>query len=183
MKPEVLFPPARVDEALEILGKEIHEEFRHGPAPLIVGIQSGGLNVARRLKTLLGNLGLPAPRIGSVDTTLYRDDIHRLSLDKSLLPTDLPVSVEDAAILLVDDVIYTGRSARAAMDALFFLGRPKKIRLAVLVDRGHRELPIQPDYRGFSIKTRYEDEIQVTWDGLKGQVKLIPHPHKETPRE
>jgi len=178
MATEVLYRPEQVDEVLETMGRDIHAEFRKEPSFIIVGIQSGGLNVAQRLKALLDRFGSQAIHLGSVDTTLYRDDIHRLLPGKGLLPMDLPVSVEDATILLVDDVIYTGRSARAAMDALFCLGRPKKIRLAVLVDRGHRELPIQPDFRGITLETRYEDDVNVTWEGLSGQVELIRAPER-----
>ncbi len=173
METEILYAPQQVDAALEAMTREIHGAFSAESSFIIVGIQSGGLNVARRLKAHLEDLGSPETHLGSVDTTLYRDDIHRLFPGKSLLPMDLPVTVEDAAILLVDDVIFTGRSARAAMDALFCLGRPRLIRLAVLVDRGHRELPIQPDYRGFTVQTRYEDEVRVTWRELTGRVELF----------
>jgi pyrimidine operon attenuation protein/uracil phosphoribosyltransferase len=173
MAPAILFNSEQVESALKVMGAKIHEEFKQETSFLIVGIQSGGLNVAKHLKTILEDLGTKGGLLGSVDTTLYRDDLHRISPGKGLMPMDLPASVEEAAILLVDDVIYTGRSARAAMDALFCLGRPRKIRLAVLVDRGHRELPVQPDYQGFNIKTAYEDEVNVTWEGLIGQVELL----------
>lgn len=180
MSSKVLYTPKQVDKTLEAMARGIYAEFQEEPSFLIVGIQSGGLNVATRLKAILEQLGAHEVHLGSVDTTLYRDDIHHLLPDKGLLPMELPASVEDAAILLVDDVIFTGRSARAAMDALFCLGRPRKIRLAVLVDRGHRELPIQPDYCGKTVKTDYEDDVQVTWEGLSGQVELI---RKSTSKE
>jgi len=172
MEPEILFTSSRVDEAIRTMVMQIREEFQRESSFLIVGIQSGGLNVAKRLRTVLEGFGMSSIYLGSVDTTLYRDDINRLLPAKGLLPMEMPVSVEDAAILLVDDVIFTGRSARAAMDAIFFLGRPRKIRLAVLVDRGHRELPIQPEYAGFRIETDYNDEVNVLWKDLEGRVEI-----------
>ena len=108
-----------------------------------------------------------------MDTTLYRDDLHRISFAKGLLPMEIPTSVEDTAVLLVDDVIFTGRSTRAAMDALFCLGRPSSIKLCVLVDRGHRELPIHPDFTGIKMETAYDETVSVQWQGLEGTVKLV----------
>jgi len=172
MEPEILFTSSRVDEAIRTMVMQIREEFQRESSFLVVGIQSGGLNVAKRLKTAFERFGMSSIYLGSVDTTLYRDDINRLLPAKGLLPMEMPVSVEDAAILLVDDVIFTGRSVRAAMDAIFFLGRPRKIRLAVLVDRGHRELPIQPEYTGFRIETDYNDEVNVLWKDLEGRVEI-----------
>lgn len=173
MPPEVLFSPREVDEAIEAMTGKIRKAFKDETSWVIVGIQSGGLNVAKRLQKALEQAGTGNIYLGSVDTTLYRDDINRLIPGKGLLPMEMPVSVEDAAILLVDDVIFTGRSARAAMDALFFLGRPKVIRLAVLVDRGHRELPVQPDFTGLRIDTRYNDKVVVSWEDLQGRVEIV----------
>lgn len=170
---EVLFPAPKVDEAIEKMAELISKEFRMEASFVIVGIQSGGLNVAKRLKKSLEKFGMGAIHLGSVDTTMYRDDINRLLPAKGLLPMEMPVSVDDAAILLVDDVIFTGRSARAAMDALFFLGRPRKVRLAVLVDRGNRELPVQPDFTGLRIDTLYDDKVVVSWEGLEGKVEIV----------
>ncbi len=173
MAPEILFQSPQVDQAIDSMAGDIQRSFGNLSSLIIVGIQSGGLAVARRLRKALQQTGSHLPLIGTVDTTLYRDDIHRLLPAKGLLPMEIPADVEDAEILLVDDVIFTGRSTRAAMDALFCLGRPRLIRLAVLVDRGHRELPIQPDFAGLTIETRYEDEVIVAWDGSAGRVEII----------
>lgn len=173
METEVLFTSSQVNEAIKAMVMQIREEFKREPSFLVVGIQSGGLNVAKRLKTAFERFGMRSIYLGSVDTTLYRDDINRLLPAKGLLPMEIPVSVEDMAILLVDDVIFTGRSVRAAMDALFFLGRPRKVRLAVLVDRGHRELPIQPEYVGFRVETDYNDKVNMSWKGLEGRVEIV----------
>ncbi len=172
MPPRVLFTESRVKQALQDMGQAVRHLFEGEQTFLIVGIQSGGMMVARHLREVTALAGFEHIPIGSVDTTLYRDDIHKLGPEKGLLPMEIPVSVEDAAILLVDDVIFTGRSARAAMDALFCLGRPRVIRLAVLVDRGHRELPIQPDIVGFEVSTDYGDEVVVSWNNQGGKVAL-----------
>ena len=172
MPTRVLFTESQVDQALQAMGEAVQHLFEREETFLIVGIQSGGMMVARRLQEAATQAGFKHIPMGSVDTTLYRDDIHKLTPEKGLLPMEIPVSVEDAAILLVDDVIFTGRSARAAMDALFCLGRPRVVRLAVLVDRGHRELPIQPDIVGFRISTDYNDDVVVSWNNQGGKVEL-----------
>jgi len=173
MAPDILFHPPQVDKAIDTMAEEIRRVFESVSSLMVVGIQSGGLAVAQRLREALRQAGSEPPLVGTVDTTLYRDDIHRLMPEKGLLPMEIPADVEDAEILLVDDVIFTGRSTRAAMDALFCLGRPRLIRLAVLVDRGHRELPIQPDFTGLKVETQYADEVIVSWNGLEGRVEII----------
>ncbi len=173
MAKETLCLPDQVSQILSEIGGEIYDEFKGDKFPIVVGIQSGGMRVARCLEEVFLEMGVERVVVGSVDTTLYRDDIHRLLPSKGLLPMELPVSIEDEAILLVDDVIFTGRSARAAMDALFCLGRPRLVRLAVLVDRGHRELPIQPDYCGFVVETSYRDTVEVMWGDLGGEIIVV----------
>ncbi len=180
MEAEVLFSPTQVDKVIQSMAEEAWKLCKDEKPLLIVGIQSGGLIVARTLREALESRGMKGMVLGSVDTTLYRDDVHRLMPEKGLLPMEIPISVEDTAILLVDDVIFTGRSARAAMDALFCLGRPKRIRLAVLVDRGHRELPIQPDVTGVKILTAYGDDVKVTWTARRGKIEIIHGDRGET---
>jgi len=173
MPEKTLFDSEKVHKAILKLGGEIEAAYREVPALLVIGVQSGGVNVARLLKDCLEEKYKGEIILGSVDTTLYRDDLSRISFAKGLLPMEIPVSVEDTAVLLVDDVIFTGRSARAAMDALFCLGRPANIKLCVLVDRGHRELPIHPDFTGIKIETDYNEMVSVQWQGLEGTVKLV----------
>ena len=173
MPEKVLFDAAVTHEAILKLGDEIAVVYREVPALLVVGVQSGGVNVAHLLKKSLEGRYKGKIILGSVDTTLYRDDLNRISYAKGLLPMEIPTSVEDTAVLLVDDVIFTGRSARAAMDALFCLGRPANIKLCVLVDRGHRELPIHPDFTGIKVETAYDETVSVQWQGLEGVVKLV----------
>ena len=125
---------------------------RHGSNKEIalIGIRTGGAFLAARLRKTLIESGVPAPPLGILDITLYRDDWTRISSIPIVGKTELPFSIDDKLLILVDDVLYTGRTIRAAMDALMDYGRPKKIELAILADRGseNRELPIAPDYKG-----------------------------------
>lgn len=136
-----------------------------GDAPrwALVGIRDGGSPLADALAAQLTGRTRCAPRRGDVDITLYRDDLYT-GLEKPVLgETDLPFEVSGCGIVLVDDVLFTGRTVRAAMDELLDYGRPAFIRLAVLVDRGHRELPIAPDFCGMSLSTALEDRVRVDW--------------------
>ena len=120
--------------------------------------------------------------VGALDISLYRDDLSSLEQQPAVQHTDIPVDIDDKSIVLVDDVLYTGRSIRAAMDALIDLGRPRSIQLAVLVDRGHRELPIRADYVGKNIPSSRDEEIQVQLvetDGTDGVV-IIKNSQGET---
>jgi pyrimidine operon attenuation protein/uracil phosphoribosyltransferase len=137
-------------------------EASHGTGDLVlVGIVSQGDVLARRLCEHIQRVEGVVVRNGRLDITLYRDDISRSGASTALKPTEIPFSIKDATVVLVDDVLYTGRTVRAAMDALMDIGRPRAIQLAVLVDRGHRELPIQPDYVGQVMHTRPDEEIEV----------------------
>ncbi len=127
----------------------------------LVGIQTRGDFLAKRLADQIRkieNVDLP---VGSMDINMYRDDWTKISHQPTVRPSDIPFSVDDMDIILVDDVLFTGRTIRAAMDALMDFGRPSRIELAILVDRGHRELPIQADFKGTSINTEPGDMITV----------------------
>jgi pyrimidine operon attenuation protein/uracil phosphoribosyltransferase len=126
-----------------------------------VGIQTGGAYLAERIhRNIQQILNISIP-IGSVNIALYRDDWTKISYQPILQGTNITFSIDDKHVLLIDDVIYTGRTVRAAMDALFDIGRPGQIELAVLVDRGHRELPIQPDYCGKVLQTKRSQTVNV----------------------
>jgi pyrimidine operon attenuation protein/uracil phosphoribosyltransferase len=130
---------------------------RNGQAELaIVGIRTGGLFLAHRLQKLLGS----AP-LGAIDIALYRDDVLGHAPRPVLGPTELPFEIEGRTIVLVDDVLFTGRTVRAALDALVDYGRPRAVQLAVLVDRGCRELPIQPDFAGLVVETTVKERVRV----------------------
>ena len=150
-----------IDKALARMAHQIIErnEDLHGLA--LVGILSGGVPLAARIGERIRAAEGVRPQLGSLDITLYRDDWSRLSYSPIVRPTEMPFSVDDMTVVLVDDVIFTGRTARAALDALLDLGRPRKVELAVLVDRGLRELPIQPNYTGLVLPTDPQEHVNV----------------------
>ena len=175
---------ARILEAGDLarmLRRLAHEllEANHGADDLVlVGIQTRGLPLAKRLASLIAEIEGTEVPTGALDTTLYRDDIGRRQ-PKSLHPTDVPVDLSGRTVVLVDDVLYTGRTIRAALDALNEFGRPGRIRLVVLVDRGHRELPIRADHVGKNLPTAYGDRIRVLVAELDGEDAVIAEPGAE----
>lgn len=139
----------------------------------IVGIQRRGAVLARRMSKIIHNLtGRDIP-VGSLDITLYRDDLSRISYQPILRNTDIPFSIDDKHLLLVDDVLYTGRTVRAALDALLDLGRPGKIELVVLIDRGHRELPVQANYVGRKISTSPSQMVELRVGEMDGREEVV----------
>ena len=161
MPEKVLMSPLDMERALTRVAHEIVERNSGAQDIVLVGMQTRGFPLAKRLAATIKNLEEIAVPIGSLDITLYRDDISSLEIKPVLHRTDIPYDITDKNVVLVDDVFYTGRSIRAAMDAIMDLGRPKTIQLAVLVDRGHRELPIRADYVGKNIPTSRQEEIKV----------------------
>ena len=132
-----------------------------GASPCIVGIQTRGVFLGRRIAELLKQKYRMNVLVGSLDITLYRDDVGEIGKQPLVKETNIPFEVEGKTILLVDDVLYTGRTIRAALDALLELGRPRLIRLAAVVDREGRELPIQADYCGMKMKVGAREEVQL----------------------
>ncbi len=153
---------AAVDRTLRRMATEIIEDLAPGGAVVLVGIREGGIPLARRLAALIAeNNGGVRPPIGEVDITLYRDDLYT-GFEKPVLgETRMPFRVDGARMVLVDDVLFTGRTVRAALDEIMDYGRPHLLRLAVLIDRGHRELPIQADYVGRRLQTELADRVDV----------------------
>jgi pyrimidine operon attenuation protein / uracil phosphoribosyltransferase len=146
------------------LARIAHEilERNHSPEDMVlVGLHTRGVPLAERLAANIAAFENTSVPVGSLDISLYRDDIHQLYPKPEVKRTVIPTNIDDKAVVLVDDVLFTGRSIRAAMDALIDLGRPKSIQLAVLVDRGHRELPIRPDYIGKNLPSALHEDIQV----------------------
>jgi pyrimidine operon attenuation protein/uracil phosphoribosyltransferase len=161
MSERTLMSAEDIQRALVRIAHEIVERNKGARDLVLVGMQTRGVPLAKRLSaTIKGLEGINVP-VGSLDISLYRDDLSSLSLKPTVHRTDIPVDITDKQAILVDDVFYTGRSIRAAMDALIDLGRPQSIQLAVLVDRGHRELPIRADYVGKNIPTSKNEEIKV----------------------
>jgi pyrimidine operon attenuation protein/uracil phosphoribosyltransferase len=131
----------------------------------LVGVRTGGAFLAQRLCALMSDPkeshASPPPLLGAVDISLYRDDVFHGLPKPEIGPTELPAAIEGQTIILVDDVLYTGRTIRAAMDVLADYGRPRSVQLAALVDRGRRELPIQPDYVGIQVQTTASESVRV----------------------
>src|SRR5688572_6815634 len=153
----------RMSRALTRMAHEILERNRGLDELALVGIRTRGVPIARRLARSLREINGDDVPTGALDITLYRDDLmrHAVAPQPVVRRTEIPFSIDDRKILLVDDVLYTGRTIRAALDALIDFGRPRAIQLIVLVDRGHRELPIKADYVGKSLPTSPEESVQV----------------------
>jgi pyrimidine operon attenuation protein/uracil phosphoribosyltransferase len=158
-----------IDGALTKMAREIVDRARQAPrdaqtpsALVLVGIRTAGVPLAARLARAIEKLGHPAPALGAIDITLYRDDAATALPRPEVGVTEIPgATLEGRRVVLVDDVLFTGRTIRAALDALMDYGRPRTVELAVLVDRGHRELPIQPDYAGQVLDTELGEEVRV----------------------
>ena len=152
---------AGVERCLRRLASEIVDACDPDVPLALVGIRSGGMPLAHRLAALVGQAEGKEPSLGAIDITLYRDDLYSGLEKPSFGETVLPFGIDGYGIVLVDDVLFTGRTVRAAMGELHDYGRPRWIRLAVLVDRGHRELPIQADFVGRKIESAHEDRVVV----------------------
>jgi pyrimidine operon attenuation protein/uracil phosphoribosyltransferase len=170
--PKELFNKKDIDRALTRMAHEIIEKNKGIDRLCLVGIQRGGVYLARRLSSKIKEIEKKEIPVGSLDIALYRDDLSIRKGQAVVRKTDVPFEITDFKIILVDDVLFTGRSIRAAMDALMDLGRPATIQLAVLIDRGHRELPIKADYVGKNIPTssRENVEVQLEEEGLEDKV-------------
>jgi len=152
-KQQVILKADDIDRLLMSMAREILEKHRGAENLVLIGIRTGGVFLADRLKGKILSLeGADIPR-GNLDINLYRDDWTRIGHQPIVQKTELPFSLDGTQVILVDDVLFTGRTVRAAMDALIDFGRPDRIELAVLVDRGHRELPIQANYVGKHLET------------------------------
>jgi pyrimidine operon attenuation protein / uracil phosphoribosyltransferase len=167
----IVMDEAQVGRALTRIAHEIVERNRGIAELALVGVRTRGVPLARRIgKTVSEIAGEPVPA-GALDITLYRDDLmrHPVGPQPLVRSTDIPFSIDDRRILLVDDVLYTGRTVRAALDALIDFGRPRAIQLVVLVDRGHRELPIKADYVGKNVPTSLKQSVQVRLSEIDGR--------------
>jgi pyrimidine operon attenuation protein / uracil phosphoribosyltransferase len=167
--------------AIARLAHEVLERNHGVDGLVLVGLRTRGVPLARRLQQRIREFeGRDVP-LGELDVTLYRDDVYQQA-PRALRPTSIPVDVNDKTVVLVDDVLYTGRTVRAALDALVDLGRPRAIQLLVLVDRGHRELPIRPDYVGKNVPTSRDEKVAVHLtevDGVDEVVLVRPSPRLE----
>ncbi len=166
---QVLMDGVAIRRALMRIAHEIVERNEDTEILYLVGIPNGGVPLARRLAENLADVADQEPLVGVLDTTLYRDDLISSGRRPQLRLTEMPSAVDDRVVILVDDVCSTGRTIRAAMDALMDFGRPRAVQVVALVDRGHRELPIKIDYVGKNIPTQRDDLVKMrTEDGAQG---------------
>ena len=161
MSEKVIMSSGDVGRTLARIAHEMIERNKDPEQLVLVGMHTRGVPLARRLAARVAEFGGPQIPVGALDISRYRDDISYPDEQPTVKRTDVPDGVEGRSVVLVDDVLYTGRSVRAAMDALIDLGRPRSIQLVVLVDRGHRELPIRADYVGKNVPSSRREEIKV----------------------
>jgi pyrimidine operon attenuation protein/uracil phosphoribosyltransferase len=165
-----------IKRVLRRMAHEIIERNKGTENLCLVGIQKGGVILAKRLASQIELIENCRIAVGILDITFYRDDLNTKEEQPVVKRTEIPCTINNKTVILVDDVLFTGRSIRAAMDALIDFGRPAYIQLAVLIDRGHRELPIRADYAGKNIPTSFTDRVEVFLeeDGRKDKVILVP---------
>ncbi|EPY6467421.1 bifunctional pyr operon transcriptional regulator/uracil phosphoribosyltransferase PyrR [Clostridium sporogenes] len=174
----VIMDEVKIKRSITRISHEIIEKNKGGQDIILVGIKRRGVPIAKRIAENIKNFEGIDILVGILDISLYRDDLSELSQDPIVKNNKLDIDIKDKKIILVDDVIYTGRTVRAAIQAIFDNGRPGKIQLAVLVDRGHRELPIRPDYVGKNIPTSLSEAILVELNEIDANdsVKILVHP-------
>ncbi len=169
-----------IRRAVARLAHEIVERNAGVHDLVLVGLRTRGIPLAKRLQRRIEEFEHETVPLGELDVTLYRDDVHQRA-PRTLSPTSIPVDIEDKTVILVDDVLFTGRTIRAALDALIDLGRPRAIQLVCLVDRGHRELPIRPDYVGKNVPTSRHEKVAVRLEEIDGVDEVLLMQSAEVP--
>lgn len=164
----VLMDETAVSRALLRIAHEIVERNKGLSQLVLIGVQRRGVPMTRRIADMLETIEGERPHVGILDITFYRDDLSKLSTHPIVNGTDIPFDVNNKTIILVDDVLYTGRTVRAAIEAVFDMGRPAAIQLAILVDRGHRQLPFRADYVGKNVPTSNTESIHVELKEIDG---------------
>ncbi|MCJ7510635.1 MAG: bifunctional pyr operon transcriptional regulator/uracil phosphoribosyltransferase PyrR [Dehalococcoidia bacterium] len=173
MPEHVILSPEDIRRSLSRIAHEIVENNPTLDDLVLVGMRTRGVPLAARLAQRIAEFEGREVPVGALDIGLYRDDISYLDLKPQLKPTEIPTDIAGRRVVLVDDVLFTGRSIRAALDALIDFGRPQQIQLAVLVDRGHRELPIRADYVGKNIPTARQEDVRVFLDETDGRDAVV----------
>jgi pyrimidine operon attenuation protein / uracil phosphoribosyltransferase len=168
-----LMDAERLRRTLLRMAHEIVEKQPDVRGTVLVGVRTRGVPLAQRLSKMIAEAAGYAPAVGALDITLYRDDLTTIAAHPVIQGTDIPCSIDGRTVVLVDDVLYTGRTVRAALDELIDFGRPDRIRLAVLVDRGHRELPIRADHVGKTLTTRRDEVVQVRLRESDGDDRVL----------
>lgn len=169
----VIMNANEMKRAIRRMAHEIIEANKGAANLVILGIQRRGVPLARLLAEAIKQVDSAEIPQGAVDITFYRDDLSTIGPTPQVSHTEVPIDVTDKIVILVDDVLYTGRTVRAAIDEIMDWGRPEAIRLAVLVDRGHRELPIRPDFVGKNVPTSHKETIRVKVEELDGTMEVI----------
>ncbi len=169
----IIFEKGDINKILERLTYEIIEKNQDTEDLVLIGIRRRGVTLAKRLQEGLKRTKDIVVPVGALDITLYRDDLSEIASQPVLKKTEIRFPIKGKKVILVDDVIYTGRTVRAALDGIIDLGRPKLVQLAVLIDRGHRELPIKPDYVGKSIPTSRDEAVEVRLWEEDGEEKIV----------
>ncbi|MGH7369903.1 MAG: bifunctional pyr operon transcriptional regulator/uracil phosphoribosyltransferase PyrR [Candidatus Methylomirabilaceae bacterium] len=164
---------AGIQRAVTRIAHEIVERNKGIDGLVLIGLRSRGVDLARRIARDLKVIGGVEVPVGALDVTLYRDDLGKVGPQPVVRKTEIPFSINEKQVILIDDVLYTGRTIRAALDSLIDLGRPRLIQLAVLVDRGHRELPIRADYVGKNVPTSRQEQVQVLLTEEDGVDKVL----------
>ncbi|MBN2179642.1 MAG: bifunctional pyr operon transcriptional regulator/uracil phosphoribosyltransferase PyrR [Deltaproteobacteria bacterium] len=172
-KKKVVMDAEGIDRSLTRIAYEILEENKGIRDLVVIGIREGGVCLAERIAKKISNIEKTDVPLGILDITLYRDDVLSTAKKPKLGKTDIPFSLDNKKVVLVDDVIFTGRTIRAAMDALMDFGRPTLIQLAVLIDRGHRELPIRPNFVGNSLPSSLWEEVSVHLAEIEGIDEVV----------
>jgi len=165
---KIIADSKKISDKINVLADKIIADCPDVSNLILIGIQRRGAQISQRILNVINkkyNVNIP---LGILDITFYRDDLSMVSEQPVIHNTDIPFNLDKKYVVLVDDVIYTGRTIRSALDALVDFGRPSVVKLLALVDRGMRELPIQPDYAGWTIPTTYEDKISVKVEELDG---------------
>ena len=189
-KTESLVPPTGVlvmdseaiRKALRRIAHEIIEQNHDLSSLVIAGIPTRGITIAERIVSHITEIEGVSPTLATVDVSMHRDDLSTRARVSVLETTRLPLDLDGRPLVLVDDVLYTGRSCRAAMDAIASFGRPSRIQLAALVDRGHRELPIRADFVGKNVPTSFEDKIRVRFEEIDNVTDSVMIIHPATPK-
>src|SRR5271165_4377425 len=168
-----LMSATEIDRTLQRLAHEIVEKSGGTANLALIGVRRRGVPLANRIaQAMRGIDGVDVP-VGTLDITLYRDDLSKVAAQPVLQSSEIPFTVDDKDLVLVDDVLYTGRTIRAAMNGLFDLGRPKRIRLCVLIDRGHRELPVEATFIGATVQTRDTEIVEVRLQEIDGEERVM----------
>lgn len=173
MSDNILMSSEDVRRAIVRVAHEVVEQNRGCHDLMLVGMRTRGVPLAQRLAAAIRDFEGEDVPVGALDIGLYRDDLPARGTSVNIQPSELPQDIADKRVVLVDDVLFTGRSIRAALDALIDYGRPQRIQLAVLVDRGHRELPIRADFVGKNIPTSREDEVAVRLEETDGTDQVL----------